>query len=147
MATVKESNLFKGNLRNNGYKWSIPISAGIVRSLNLKKRSRFTVGVTPETNTIHIKFLKKPVGFMDYRFAILKEIKKKKDAPLMKQIEENIKEFKEVATKEQQEYAYKATPLEVEIKNTKDRIEADTRWLNHLNELKRNKRGDIIVAV
>jgi hypothetical protein len=136
----KIKNLFTGTVRRDKYKWLLPISAHLIRALNIQENSKYDIGVDADQNKIIFKFRKKPIGFLGYRLNLIDEFKKV-DKPLMeKEIDKNIENSKKVLSDKPLKYLYTDTDNQAEIKNLKQCIKWCKRRLTFLNTLEEGKQ-------
>ncbi len=135
----KIKNLFSGKVRKDGYKWMFPISAHLIRALNIKENSHYDININPDKNCITFQFRNKPRGFLGYSLNLIDEFKQV-DKPLMeREIDKNISNSKKSLDKKSLKYLYTDTDNQAEIKNLKNEIRSCKRRLTFLNSLEEGR--------
>jgi len=135
----KIRSLFFGKIRRDGYKWLFPISAHLIRALNLKENSLYEIIVDPDKNYITFQFKKKPIGFLGYRLNLIDEFKIVEKSIMEKEIQKNIDNSKKTLNKKALQYLYTDTDNQAEIKNIKNEIRSCKRRLTFLNSFEEGR--------
>lgn len=132
---MKKKEIFSGKVRKNEYRWALPISIHILRALGINKNSKYLVGVDANKNEIIFAFKKKPIGSMQYKINMLKELKNIKDSNVLNQIEMNISRSKDILDEKSKNFLYVYTDNQAEIKSIKERMKQDKVRLTYLNSI------------
>lgn len=117
MKKSRHKDIFRGKVRKNQYRWSLPVSVKLLRSLGINQNSKFEINVDAEKNILIFHFLKKPVGFLGYRLNLINEFILEKNKEVVDQIEKNEEWAKKNLPEEAKRYLFSDSNNQARLKD------------------------------